>query len=122
MGAENVGNGPNNVLAVSSAPHQGAVPQVLDETSKGVGRLPEEGGGPVKVDRVAADDKGLENLEMSPVEPVQCPLDAGTRAGPGGQGGQVVGSWSGQVGPTTDQFLQLIIASAPDVVGEAPEG
>jgi len=31
-------------------------------------------------------------------------------------------SRAGQVGSTADQLLQLIVASTPDVVREAPEG
>jgi hypothetical protein len=122
MGANDLGGGAHDVLAVHAAPQEGAVPEVLNEPAEGRGPSPEQRCCPVEVDRVAAHDERLEDLEMPPVEPVQCPLDAGTRAGTSCQRGQVMRSRAGQVGPTADQLLELVIASTPDVVGEAPEG
>ena len=122
MGAEHLGGCPDDVLAVPAAPEKSTVPEVLDEPGKGRGGSPEQRGSPVEVDRVAADDKRLEDLEMPPIQPVQGPLDAGTRACASRQRGQVVGSRASQVRSTADQFPELVVASEADVVGEAPQG
>jgi len=122
MGADDLGGGSYDVLAVHSAPQEGAVPEVLNEPGEGRGRPSEQRCSPVEVDRVAAHDERLEDLEMPAVEPVQGTLDAGTCAGASCQRGQVMRSRAGQVGPTTDQLLELVVTSTPHVVGEAPEG
>ncbi len=121
MRPQHVGGRPRDVLAVAATPQERAIPQVLDKSIQGWGRPAEKCCGPVEVDRVAADDERLKDLQMPPVEPVQGPLDAGTRAGASGQRGQVARSGPGQVGSTTDQFLQLIVSSTPHVVREAPQ-
>jgi hypothetical protein len=73
------------VLAAAFAPQERTIPEVLHEPVQGPCRTAEKGGGPGHVDRVAADDQRLEDLQMPTVEAVQGPLDAGTRAGPSGQ-------------------------------------
>jgi len=110
------------VLAIHAAPQECAVPEVLDEPGERRSGSPEKCCSPVEVDRVAADDQRLEDLEMTPVEPVQGPLDAGARTGASCQRGQVMGSRAGQVGSTADQFPELLVASTADVIGEAPQG
>jgi hypothetical protein len=68
-----------------AAPQECANPKVPDESMQGRGRPAEQRCGPVEVDRVAADDESLEDLQMPAVEPVQGPLNAGARAGASGQ-------------------------------------
>ena len=122
MRAKDLGGRPYDVLAIPAAPPQRPPPKVLDEPGQGGRCPPEQSCGPVEVDGVAADDERLEDLQMPPVESVEGPLDTGTRAGAGRQRGQVVRSRAGQIGSTADQFLQLVVTSTPDVIGEAPEG
>ena len=84
MRAEHLDNCPYDVLAVAFAPQERAIPEVLHESLQGPRRTAKEGGGPGQIDRVAADDQRLEDLQMPTVEAVQGPLDAGTRAGASG--------------------------------------
>ncbi len=82
MGAEHVGGCSHDVLAVPTAPEECTNPEVLDESGEGRGASAEQCCSPVEVDGVSADDERLENLQMASVQPVQGPLDAGSRACP----------------------------------------
>ena len=122
MRTQHLGGRPHDVLVVGPAPQECAIPQILDKSIQRWDRPPQKGSRSVEVDRVTADDERLQDLQMPSVQPVQSPLDAGTRAGASGQRGQVAGSRPGQVGSTANQLLQLIVTSTPDVIGKAPEG
>ena len=104
MGAQHFGDRPDDVLTIAAAPDEGTIPELLDESGEGAGRPVEKLGSSGEVNRVTADDQRLKDLELSAVEPVQGPLNAGARAGAGGQRGQVARSGSGQVGSPADQY------------------
>jgi hypothetical protein len=85
MGAEHLGHCPHDMVTLAVVPEQGAIPEVPDESVDGPGGPAEQLCGSGQVDRVTADDERLENLQMSPIEPVQGPLNAGSCAGTSGQ-------------------------------------
>jgi fatty-acyl-CoA synthase len=58
---------------------------------------------------------------MAPVEPVQGTLNAGARAGPSGQRGQIARSRTSQIGSAADQPPELFVGSTPDVICEASD-
>ena len=122
MRAEHLGDRSHDVVIVVAVPQEPAIPEILDKPLQIRDRLAEQCCGLAEIDRIAADDQRLEDLQLAAVEPVERPLNAGTRAGPSGQRGQIAWSRPGQIGSTTDQPPELFVASTSNVIGEAPDG
>jgi len=116
---EHLGEGAHRVQPVGTAPEQGARPQVLEQARHDVGPgglCPEQLGHGLGGHRRPGDEGGLEHLEVGEVEAVHGPLQAGSGAGAGGEGGQVRRRRAGQVVAEDQQRAQLLVGASADVV------